>query len=545
MTSLTALLRTGTEHPAAVRLRGAAPYLLSVWSGVAVFAAFEPLNAASMAYVALIPWLVALRLWPQRAKRISWVGGLACWLPSLYFLRPVTVVGGIVLAMYCALYWIPAGMFWARGLRDWQPQRPLRGLAWVVSGAAAWSLLEWTRGWMLTGFPWNALGTSQVQQTALIQLAAWGGAELISFVLVCVNLGVGLTLLGWMERLRERHAPRMHPELYAPILLLVLSFSFGSRELRRQAEVPVAVMRIAVVQPNIEVKWDDDQQAYIREVLWTHSQLAARTEPDLMLWPETALPDELRFSRESMNLVRDVVSLGAPLLLGTLDAVFTEAPGGGYVADYFNAAMLVDIDGVLRSVYWKRHLVMFGEYMPFANLFPFLRAMTPMGEDVTPGEDPGIMLHPESGHRMGILICFEDLMPGLARDLVAEEAELFVNLTNNAWFDPYWGSRAHLQNAVLRSVESRRPLVRATNTGVSAWVDHRGVVRQVFEDPESGRVRIRGSALFPVEIPLEFETSFYHQHPLRFPLFWALAVLAQLLSFSEVRKRCVKILNHG
>lgn len=498
------------------RLFRLAPYLLSVWSGVAVFAGFEPVRSASMAYVALIPLLLALRMRPDAARRLGYLGGLACWLPSLWFLSPVTLPGAVVLAAYCALYWVPAAALWSGLLKHWTPRKPLLGLRLVLGGAAVWALLEGLRGRLLTGFPWNNLGVSQVDNPALIQLASLGGVEALSFVLVAMNLGLGLTLISLGASLLRRGPRRMHPELYVPILLLVLSFSWGGRELRRVAAAETETLRVAVIQPNIEIKWDVDESDYIRKVLWEQSQLAAMFQPELLIWPETALPDELRVSRESMNLVRDVVELGVPLLLGTLDVVFTEEEDGSFSAKYYNAAMLVDTEGVLRSLYWKRHLVMFGEYIPFANLFPFLRSMTPMPEDVTPGTEPGVKSLPGRNIDMGMLICFEDLMPYLSRDLAAEGARLFVNQTNDAWFDPLWGSRAHLDNAVFRSIEQRRPTVRATNTGVSAWIDAAGRVRQRFQDPVTGSVRLRGFDLFDLEIPLEPETTLFHRYPLGF-----------------------------
>ncbi len=501
------------------------PYGFAVWSGLAVFASFEPVRAGGLIYVALIPWLIALRARPQAARSLSYLAGLSCWIPSVWFLRPVTIMGVFALGAYCAVYWVPAGWLWARGLKAWTPNRSLTGLRLVLGGSGVWVLLELLRGWLFTGFPWNNLGVAQVDNPALIQLAALGGVPLISFLIVAMNFGLGLTVLRLGQRLTTRAPWRVQVELYLPLFLLAVAVRWGMGELRRQDAVPVDTLRIAVVQPNVDVKWEPDRGPEIRRILWELSELAISMNPDVLLWPETALPDELRFSPESSALVRALAEKGVPLLLGTLDMQAEAVPEGEPILDFYNAAMLIDTDGRLLDLYWKRHLVMFGEYIPFANLFPFLRSMTPMPEDITPGDVPGIM-ELTTGELAGILICFEDLMPYLSRDLVREGAVLFVNLTNDGWFDPYWGSRAHLDHAVFRSVEFRRPTVRATNTGVSAWIDLRGQVRERLADAETGEVRVRGFKVFTVEIPQKPERTFFARYPA--VMFWG-ALLAALL----------------
>lgn len=527
--------RALTASPVARAARDAGPWILAGLSGLCVFASFEPWRASNLAFVALIPWLFALRLRPDRAAGLSLAGGLVCWIPGVWFVSPVTVPGALALGMYCALYWLPAGVLWGRMLRVWEPERPVLALRFVVGGAAFWSLLEWVRGWFLTGFPWNGLGISQSKNLPLAQLASLGGVELISFVVAAVNFGVALSLMSLAMNLKKRRARRMHPELYAPILLLVVSTSWGTRELRGLRTVPVDVLRVAVVQPAIEVKWEKESADDIRRILWELSEIALMDKPDLLLWPETVLPDELRYSPESWHLVTQLVNThGVPILLGTLDFM----PVGDDLEDrhFFNAAMLVGPEGILLEKYWKRHLVMFGEYIPFSRVFPFLRSLTPMPEDITPGTEPGVFELPAQEMRAGILICFEDLMPYLSRDLVAEEVDLFVNLTNDGWFDPWWGSLAHLDHALFRSIEQRRPTVRATNTGVSAWIDHRGVVRERLEHGEDGH-RARWFKTFHVDVPREpLPSTFFHRHPSLFAMLFALLSLLQ--PFIPPRRPC-------
>ncbi|MGA0369466.1 MAG: apolipoprotein N-acyltransferase, partial [Kiritimatiellia bacterium] len=305
------------------------------------------------------------------------------------------------------------------------------------------------------------------------------------------------------------------------------SFSWGGRELRRLAQQPETSIRIGVIQPLASNKWSEELARENFRVLWELSDAALSLKPDLLLWPETALPEELCYSRRSADLVSSLVNSGTPLLLGSLDFE-TRSEGDQLERLYYNSAFLVGSDGNLLAQYRKKHLVMFGEYIPFSRWLPFLRSLTPMPEDITPGDLSGVLPLPGSDLKAGLLICFEDLMPRLASDLVREKADLFVNQTNDAWFDPLWGSTGHLANAVFRSVEQRRPTVRATNSGVSAWIDSRGVIRGMIEDPLRGTHQIRGFKIFEVRIPQSPEQTIYFRYPWAGPLFCGLMSLLLL-----------------
>lgn len=524
------------RHLSAGNMKSAKPliaFMLSGLSGLLVFSAFPPFNQGELAFIALVPFLWALRLAPEHKGRLSYFAGLVNWLPGLWFLSSVTIPGAMFLSAYCALYWLPAGWVWGRFLKGWRPDRPVIALRLAVGGAAWWCVWESLRGWLLTGFPWNYLGVSQWENYSLMQLAALGGILSVSFLLVCLNLGIALSMMGLFENMGSRQPRRMHPELYLPILLLVASFSWGGRELRRLYDVPSQKLRIGVIQPLAENKWSPELAQENFKVLWQLSDAALSLEPDLLLWPETAVPEELRYSETASEMVKSLVQSGTPLLLGSLDFE-TRSEGGQIERIYYNSSFLIDTTGKIIGEYRKKHLVMFGEYMPFAKYLPFLRALTPMPEDVTPGEHSGVIDFPHQGLRLGVLICFEDLMPESARHLVEEGADFFVNQTNDAWFDPLWGSHGHIANAVFRSVEQRRPMVRGTNSGVSAWIDTRGVVMGVIEDPQTGKRQIRGFTVFEMQVPTEPERTFYAQHPRAFV--WLCLGLSLLLFRTEARK---------
>jgi apolipoprotein N-acyltransferase len=503
-----------------------AAFGLSGLSGFLYFASFPPLGGSNLAYVALVPFLWALRLYPQAACRLGYFAGLVAWIPSLWFLSPVTIPGLLCLAFYCALYWVPVGWLWGGFLQTWAPDKPMRAVRLVVGGSAWWALMEIVRGSFLTGFPWNPLGVSQWENYGLIQLASLGGTAAVSFVLVTLNLGVGVSLLSLVETVGKRLPRRAHPELYIPILLLAVSFTWGIKEIGKGQRVPTESIRVGLIQPNIGIKWDDNRIYENYRIIWGLSDVVLSLKPDVVIWPETALP-EFYGAPQAELMFEDLRKHGVPMLIGTLETEMVEEEGMEPKQLYWNSSMLLLPDGEVAATYRKRHLVMFGEYIPFAKAFPFLRSLTPFPEDVTPGVEPGILELPGKEIRLGMLICFEDLMPQLARDLVKGGADVFVNQTNDAWFDPYWGSKGHLANAVFRSVEFRRPTVRATNTGVSGWINSVGMVKGKMINEESNTVRYRGASPFEIQVPKEPVLTFYARYPFSFP--WICIILSALI----------------
>ena len=157
---------------------------------------------------------------------------------------------------------------------------------------------------------------------------------------------------------------------------------------------------------------------------------------------------------------------------------------------YFNSALLISPQGKVVKTYSKRHLVLFGEYIPFRKQLPFLASIVPI-DDFTPGADDALFTLP-NGAKFSVLICFEDTLPGLARRDVLGGADFLVNMTNDAWFRDSGQPRMHLDNALFRSAENDRPLVRSTNTGESCLVRRDGTAGSCVEDATGRRVFVEG-----------------------------------------------------
>jgi apolipoprotein N-acyltransferase len=191
------------------------------------------------------------------------------------------------------------------------------------------------------------------------------------------------------------------------------------------------------------------------------------------------------------------------LVIGSDDA----EPDGQGGNRFFNSAFLISPGGQILDRYSKRHLVMFGEYVPLSRWLPFLKKLTPVGDGFTPGTAPGHFnwfLGEDRAVpvRMAMLICFEDVMPGLVRRSVAPDSDFILNLTNDGWFRESAAQWQHAANAVFRAVENGRPLVRCTNNGRTIWVDAAGRIRELESHPEGGREDIYAEGWHIARVPL-------------------------------------------
>lgn len=408
------------------------------------------------------------------------------------------------------------------------PVGTLRNVGVMLLGALAWSGWEYLRATLLTGFGWNTLAISQVNNLALIQVADVGGVYLVSFVVMAMNLGIALTVLRYVEaRGGKRFRSRLvHAELLTGILLVALSVSYGITRIKEKP--PAKPLKVALIQTNIpqDAKWTIQFIDHIFEALDTYTRLVADPErTDLIVWPETAVPDYVRSSRASYDLVYHLATNGVPILVGSMDT----RPGDDGKPKYYNSSFLFGPDGHVMELYDKRHLVMFGEYVPLARWFPFLKALTPIEASFDAGERPTVFSLGDKAD-FATLICFEDVLPELSREVVRLGARMLVNQTNDAWFDPLSGSRQHMMHCVFRCIENRVPAVRSANTGVTCAINRFGMVHEVLRGERQDDYRVAGFKLTEVQIPTEpFRLTFYTRYGDVFGLFAAFVAVGTLV----------------
>jgi apolipoprotein N-acyltransferase len=424
------------------------------------------------AFILLFPcgviWLATTARNPSQAFKRGWLAGLAAYSACLYWVvLPVHYYGPLpwILALPCPiLIGIVLGLFpaaFALGLA-WLDRR----LAWWSSGlfaGALWASLELLRSQILTGFPWLSLPQALAPWPEAIQ-----GLQLIGTF--CFS-GIMVVICAWLLRgLKQPNA------LLAACLLLIGLVVYGIHQIDRPQPTSGS-FSASIVQGNIDQsrKWDSQfQNSTVERYLDMSYKEIERHGPDLLLWPETAMPFYLQEKTEyRARLERFVSANQIPLLTGAPGYEYQRGPESGMnQLAMFNRAYLFQANGTVTAVYEKEHLVPFGEYVPLKSLLPFLDSLVPGQVDFSPGKRTAPLNLNDLA--LGGLICYEVIFPGLVQERVQAGANVLINLSNDAWFGRSSAPAQHLHQAVLRAVEQNRFLLRTTNTGISAVIDPRG-----------------------------------------------------------------------
>lgn len=457
--------------------------ILSVLSGLMMILVFPKADQGWLAWVAMVPMLLALREadW-RKGLVIGFITGLVHNLGLMYWtVITMNVYGNlpmyqcvavlILLAACMALYFAVFGLVLVRiNPRPWQ----LPFLA-----PAVWVATELLRAVLFTGFPWELLGYSQYDHIWLVQWADLFGVYGLSGLIVMVNSVVVLALLHWLDKPWRDNAVSFGLMKWAGITALAIMVMVTLYGILRVHGVEKAMAEadhagVAVIQGNINQaqKWDPSFQLLTTVKYKDLSLKAAEENPDLIVWPETATPFYFLLDALLTRMVLEgIKDAGTDFIIGSPLAV--PNPGGkGYT--YRNTAYLMSAEGKVLGQYDKVRLVPFGEYVPLKHWLPFIKKMVAQVGDFKPGQR-GTTL-PWKTHPIGMQICYEVIFPGLVRAMVDNGAQLLVNITNDAWFDRTSAAYQHFSMAVLRSVENRRALVRAANTGISGFIDPTGRV---------------------------------------------------------------------
>lgn len=478
---------------------------IAVLSGVLLTTAFAPFNWMVTAWFALTPVLwIAGKGNGRQALLLGWIAGMAHNLTAIWWVSKVSWIGMILLCAYCAVYWMPAVWAFSRYLHRADCRSWGRNLVAVFSASALWVASDFLRGWLFTGFPWNSLAVSQSTNYSFIQAADLFGTHGLTFVIAAMNFALVVTAYRYQQ---SRFAGRrlVHLELMAVVVLMVMCISYGVRELRK-ATPETRTFRAGLLQTNLaqDVKWDQETQLDVYYTLTGLSREAAEAEVDLVIWPETAVPFYLE-SRGAQQFIAPSLTNNVPVLVGVMRSENNEKND---LVDAFNSSVLYDANGQMQDTYDKRHLVPFGEVLPLGNLLlPIFQKFTIFESNFMGGRFATVF--DVDNVRFASLICFEDILPYLARDSVNAGARLLINQTNDAWFDISAGPEQHVAHAAFRSVEHHVPSLRCCNTGVSCAIDRYGRVIKRLLGPE-GHARVRGNLIVDVEVPVEgYESTFY------------------------------------
>jgi len=504
---------------------------LCLLAGAAAGLAFPPFG--------FLPGLLAyggmMRLWdaadetrPLRsAFWRGWLSGTLFFLISTWWVYEAFQVDaanqGWMAPFAVALLAAILGLFWGLAALAYRAAAP-KGLLRVLVFAGVFCLLEWVRGHLLTGFPWDLPGEVWRAGSAPSQAAAVFGAYGLSFITVAASAALALTI-----DYRDRRALAGAGAGLAVILVL---YAGGAWRLAHAAPTAANAPIVRIVQPDEHEQptySNDDFRAIVARYVALTGQPAART-PAVVIWPEGAIPaaanDFLAPTSWTLTAIQSALKPGESLMIGAYRVAGTQA-----TPLYYNTLMVSreGADGLAPSaVYDKYRLVPFGEYMPADALMGRLgfKKLVHVGDGFSPGPRPA-PIHPEGLPAVQPLICYEALFPGLTRGgtHVGDRAAWIVNVSDDAWFGRTYGPLQHLNLASYRAIETGLPMARATPTGVSAMIDAYGRIA-LGASLAQGAMGVIDQPLPPALPPTLFvrlgETFFY--------LFISLALIAGLVS---------------
>ncbi len=413
--------------------------------------------------------LAGTRGWP--AFRLGWLAGTAQWLVAVPWVvivlhryghlpLPLAVLGWVVMSAILGLTWALAGWATARVASRWQ-------LVLLPLSLAAMEVLQGYPPW---GFPWNPVAAAA---------AAW--PWLLAPLPVVGSAGLSLLLLGLgagLDGLAARGLRRCGASL-AGLAVAGLALASALAPAPRPAGEAV---KVAALQPNVplEFRWDTENLARIEDNVWELSTLAATAGAAWVVWPESAVPRQVeRDAQHRARIEAFARRHGVWLTVGSIGV----SPSGG---EYFNSIFTASPAGLLPYRFDKLHLVPFGEYIPVVGRVPFLRPLVREVGSFTPGHNP--LPVPGPAGPTGLAVCYEVAFSRLAVAQVLRGATVLTTITNDGWYGDSAAPRQHLALAVLRAAETRRYMVRAANTGISAIIDPRGRVVERLGFGERGLV---------------------------------------------------------
>jgi apolipoprotein N-acyltransferase len=521
-------------------------WMLAALSGVLQVVPFPIAGAvphwrSALVFMVIVPLLLALLDFDRQGRPLNWrqtamlgyLSGIIWYLGNCYWIYPTMhLYGGLAspvsfgililfclyLGLYPALFGLVVGLL--RGSR-------VRVAGALVAAPFVWVAVELARA-RITGFPWDLLGTAQVDNFLLTQLAPWTGVYGLSFVIVLINahisgywvfrakrlrlrsLGMGLLLAVFVE-LGGLHVHRFMPYVAEPNQSATL--------LQENLEVGAQAGGLAVQSPfaNADAMYAEFERLSLHPV----DPLAAQREAglvgptQLVVWPESPAPFETpepRFDQQLAGLAR---SAKAPVIAGAIGVVPDPTRARNY--KIFNSAAFFNADGSSGGRYDKVHLVPWGEYVPYKSLFFFAGNLTQEVGDFDRGSERNIFR--SGGHRFGTFICYESVFPDEIRQFVLNGAEVLVNISNDGWYGDTSAPWQHLNMVRMRAIENHRWVLRATNTGITAVIDPFGRVRE--HAPRHVRTAIA------VGFNYETELTFYTRYGDVFA--WTCAAVTALL----------------
>lgn len=474
--------------------RYGAAFLLGLLSSLALPPAFAfPVLWATLP---LLVWILDGAKRKRQAFFVGWFFAFGLYAASLYWISNALLVFSdrLLWMVPFAALGLPAGLAVFGGLAGLLARLAAPGPARAVAFAAAWVLCEWLRGHVLTGFPWNLLGHAWTGTDAMSQAGAWTGVYGLSALAVASAVLPALSAAAGVRKPSVRR--RMAAVALAAALPAAIAAS-GAFRLSRAPAIGIADtpgIGLRLVQANIpqQQKWKRDLRG---PNFYRHLELSEKDRPDWithLIWPETAAAFFLEEDGPARDVAAAVIPDGGHLITGAprrQQDPFT----------LHNSVVVLDQRGAVAATYDKAHLVPFGEYMPFRSVIG-IDKIAAGSVDYSPG--PGLRTLDLPGlPSFSPLVCYEAIFPGAVVSGTEPRPDWLLNLTNDAWYGKTAGPHQHLTMARLRAVEEGLPLVRVTNTGITAAFDAYG--------RETGRIPLEQPGVLDIRLPRPLPPTLY------------------------------------
>jgi apolipoprotein N-acyltransferase len=462
---------------------------------------------------------------------VIWYAGTCYWIYNTMHQYgglsvPLALLALFLFCLYLGLY---HGLFGLLVSLAAGPGRDNRRV--LLASPFLWVAVELARN-LVTGFPWNLLGTAQVDNISLSRVTTWTGVYGVSFEIMVVNVAVAAAFL----LPRKKRGTLLVASLTAAVVL----------QAGRLIDAPVvpADRAALLLQENIPVdaNWTRDTfERTLRELAdlsvkeaAAHPSTASGAKPanvDLIVWPESPAPffaSDPLFRNPVSQMARAANSWVVTGAIGSISAM--QSGVSNPASQVFNSAALIGPSGDWSARYDKVHLVPFGEYLPFPRLFAFAGGLTKEVGEFQVGTSRAPLN--AGGTQLGVFICYESVFPGEVRQFANQGAQVLVNLSNDGWYGDSGAYAQHLNQTRMRAIENSRWLLSATNTGVTASIDPYG--RIVAELPR----KERGALVAPYA--LTSVTTFYTRHGDWFAWLCAIISAGALLTRFWLRERAGK-----
>ena len=490
------------------------PIILSFFSILLLTISYPVIDQGYMVWVAFVPWFMLIKT-NHRPIFSAILIGYIFFIINIVWLRHVTYAAWLLLSFYSMGYFV---IFCAAAsiiLKKFKnlPLSLIAPLLWV-SG-------EYVRSFLMTGFPWLFIGHTQYKYLSIIQIADITGVYGISFLIILINAAITDLIVFIKSGQKYKQMSFFLLTAVYPIAMVSIVMFYGILCLKNNnyKEGP----NVSVVQGNIHqsVKNDPNEIQQVKNLqnyLKLSELLVQEDEKvELVVWPETMAPGLLNVNadftgrnidRITQNSIENLAySLNSRMIIGS---TAIEIEHGEQT--FYNSAFYIDNEGFITNRYDKIHLVPFGEYTPLKKYFPFLTKLVPYEVSLSHGKKKvtfDLICQNTDSYKFGVLICYEDTVPTLVREFVNEGVDFMVNITNDGWFGKSAELDQHLAIMVFRAVENRVGMVRAANTGISAFININGYIYDKLKSDNGEYKEVEGTLTNKVMVNGETTKTWY------------------------------------